>query len=232
MPGNRRSCALDDEPIEPVDLAAYLDRLDYRGPLVPSLALLSRLVRRHVDTIPVVAVEAGQCGGADLAPATVDQKLLVRRVGGNCFEHASLLRRALRAIGFSVEQHLARAWLAGAARPAASHTSLKVIADERLWLVDTGFGTCRLDEPLRWCPARAQETAAGSFRLIATGDGYMLQRARRGGWAALYEILDPPCRAEDFDIACDLALREALPRGSRASDRIGQAALAAVDSPG
>lgn len=189
-----------------IDLRAYLERIGYADSLDPgpTLAVLGEFVERHMATIPFEAIDVLLGRGVDLAPQTIDHKLLAEARGGYCFEHASLMRRALRAIGFSVEQHLARVWVHGgldSPTPPATHTSLKVEADGCCWLVDVGFGGFMPNEPLVWQPGSIQRTGFGAFRLRPTRDGHMLESMDQECGSPLYEILDFHCKDADFKVA-------------------------------
>lgn len=190
---------------EAIDLQAYLARIRYVGRPEPTLDCLTTLVRRHMASIPFEAIDVLLGRGVDPAPATVDRKLLADHRGGYCFEHASLMRRALQAVGFTVTQHLARVWVNGNPRAdpprPATHTSLRVEADGRLWLVDVGFGGFMPNEPLAWVTDTAQHTDFGTFRMTETDSGYLLESRHGEQWLPLYEILDFNWQAADFKIA-------------------------------
>jgi arylamine N-acetyltransferase len=190
----------DDE----VDLDAYLDRIGHDGPLAPTLDVLETIVERHMAAIPFEAIDVMLGRGVDLKPAAVDRKLLAGRRGGYCFEHASLMRRVLRAIGFPVVQYLARVRVRsgpGSPPPPATHAMLEVEAEGRPWLVDVGFGGFMPNQPLAWEPGVAQPARFGSFRLVESADGLLLQSLHEGKWAPLYEILDFRWREIDFEVA-------------------------------
>lgn len=194
-----------NSPDTDINLAAYLDRIGYTGPTEPSLAVLTALVAHHMTTIPFEAIDVLLDQGVDLSPAAIDHKMLTQHRGGYCFEHTSLMRRALQTLGFTTEQHLARVWVGGrpekdCPRP-ATHTSLKVEADGRLWLVDVGFGGFLPNRPLAWQPLTSQNTDYGQFRLAETRDGYLLESWHRDHWSALYEILDFNWQAADLKVA-------------------------------
>lgn len=177
-----------------IDLSAYLDRIGYTGPVDTSLPVLTALVEHHMAAIPFEAIDVLLDRGIDLSRTAIDHKILTQQRGGYCFEHTSLMRRALEKIGLTTEQHLARVWVGGrpekdCPRP-ATHTSLKVEADGRLWLVDVGFGGFLPNQPLAWQPLTPQDTSYGRFRLAETRDGYLLESWHRDHWSALYEILD------------------------------------------
>ncbi|WP_337177079.1 arylamine N-acetyltransferase [Paludisphaera sp.] len=187
-----------------VDLDAYLGRVGYDGPREPTPGVLRALVERHMAAIPFEAIDVLLGRGVDLTPAAVDRKLIDGRRGGYCFEHASLMRRVLRAIGFPVSQYLARVRVRdspGSPSPPATHAALKVQAGGRPWLVDVGFGGFMPNEPLAWEPGAAQETKFGAYRLVETPDGLLLQSLHQEAWAPLYDILDFRWRGIDFKVA-------------------------------
>jgi N-hydroxyarylamine O-acetyltransferase len=189
---------------EAIDLPAYLARTGYAGPLRPTPDVLAALVERHMAAIPFEALDVMLDRGIDLSPASIDRKLLGERRGGYCFEHASLLHRALVAIGFPVERLLARVRvrepLDGSAPP-ATHASLKVEAGGRFWLADVGFGGFMPNMPLAWEMGTAQETRFGVFRLRETADGWQVETQDGDDWMPLYEILGFHWQNVDFDVA-------------------------------
>ncbi|MBS64368.1 arylamine N-acetyltransferase [Salinisphaera sp.] len=185
-----------------IDLGAYFQRIGYHGFCAPTFEVLQALMRHHMASIPFEAVDVMRGQGVDLDPGAVDRKMIHGRRGGYCFEHTSLFRRVLQALGFALEPHLARVWIHGGSdAPAATHASLKVEADGRLWLVDVGFGGFLSNQPLAWRPNEAQPTAFGTFRLVETRDGYMLENRYQDGWSPLYEILDFDWQPIDFEMA-------------------------------
>lgn len=187
-----------------IDLQAYLERIGYPGPLDPSLGLLTALVEKHLASIPFEAIDVMLGRGVDLDPAAIDRKLLDGHRGGYCFEHASLMRRALQAAGFPVRQYLGRVWNHGsldAPAPAATHACLKVEADGQAWLVDVGFGGNTPDRPLAWQPGIVQATRFNTCRLVETRDGLCLESRFHDAWSPLYEILDFRWQPVDFIVA-------------------------------
>jgi N-hydroxyarylamine O-acetyltransferase len=187
-----------------IDLSAYLARIGYTGPLRPTPEVLGELIERHMATIPFEAVDVMLGRGVDLSPASIDRKLLAGRRGGYCFEHASLLRRALLAIGFPIERLLARVRVRetpDGSAPPATHTSLKVEAGGRFWLADVGFGGFMPNRPLAWDVGTAQETRFGVFRIMDAINGWQVETQDGDAWKPLYEILRFRWQGVDFDVA-------------------------------
>lgn len=190
---------------QPIDLTTYFERIGFTGSPEPTLDCLSTLVRMHAATIPFEGIDVILGRGVNLAPQTVDDKMLNDHRGGYCFEHTSLMRRALDAIGFDTEQHLARVWVRGdpqtSPAPQATHTSLKVTVDGKPWLVDVGFGGFMPNEPLAWHVDNPQKTDFGTYRLKETRSGHMLESTHENQWSPLYEILDFNWQPADFKVA-------------------------------
>lgn len=177
-----------------VDLDAYFTRIGYHGPATPTLATLRALHALHPAAIPFEAIDVQLGRGIDLRPAAVDAKLLSGGRGGYCHEHNSLFKRALRTIGFDVENLVARVmWMMppNIAVP-RGHAALRVTVEGEHYLADVGFGGCVPTAPLRFSTSEPQATGHERFRLVASGDGYVLEAQRDETWLPLYELMDKP----------------------------------------
>jgi arylamine N-acetyltransferase len=78
------------------DLAAYLVRIGYTGPLDTTFETLTALVAGHTRSIPFENLDP-LLGTpvADLGVQALTDKLVRRRRGGYCYEHNGLLRYML-----------------------------------------------------------------------------------------------------------------------------------------
>lgn len=192
------------EPSSAVDLDAYFARIGYVGPREPTLDVLRSLHALHPNAIVFEAIDVLLGRGVDLSPAAVDAKLIGAKRGGYCFEQNGLLKRVLEALGFNVQAHWARVhWMkpAGSLPPARTHMVLKVTVDGTAWLVDVGFGSCVLPQPLRLDAADAQPTRHESYRIFPFAAATMLQAHRDGVWHSIYEITPDVCLDVDFQVA-------------------------------
>src|ERR1700730_13385955 len=176
------------EGTDAVNVAAYFDRIGYRGPAEPTVDTVHELVAAHNGSIPfenldpLVGIPV-----ADLGAAALSDKLVHHRRGGYCYEHNGLMGYALEALGFGVERLAGRVvWMnPDGPLPAQTHQVLSVTvpgADGPL-LVDVGFGGQTLTSPIRLearpghgtpAPSRtASETAvtATSWRPRSTASG-------------------------------------------------------------
>src|SRR5690606_26344024 len=91
-----------------LDLAAYLERVGYAGPLGPGLDTLRALQAAHLDAIPFEALDPYLGRPVPLDIGSLQDKLLHRRRGGYCHEHNILFATVLDRLGFHVTGRSAR----------------------------------------------------------------------------------------------------------------------------
>lgn len=165
-----------------MDLDAYLDRIDYGGPVAPDLETLIELHRHHLYAIPYENLDVQLRRPLDLDPDRIFDKLVNQRRGGWCYEMNGLFEQALIAIGFDVTR------LAGAVmrdlqgeEAIGNHLVLRVDF-EVPWIADVGLGDGTLDPyPLK----------AGAYAQV--GRNYVLESLSHGEWRwQNHEGLIPP----------------------------------------
>lgn len=183
-------------------LDAYCQRIGYHGSRAPTLDTLRALLVLQPAAIPFEAIDVLLGKGVDLSPDAVNAKLITARRGGYCFEHNSLLKRVLTALGFEVEGLLARVrWMAPPDRVMhRTHMALRVRLDGVAWLADSGFGGCVPTAPLRFDQAGPQPTPHGDFRLDPAGSGFLLQARLDRDWAPVYELSCDPQQDSDYEV--------------------------------
>jgi N-hydroxyarylamine O-acetyltransferase len=139
----------------------------------------------------------------DVAPATVDAKLIGAGRGGYCYEHNTLFARVLRTIGFEVEMLVGRVrWLVLPGDPPRprTHMALCVTINGQRWLADVGFGGAVPTAPLRMDVAEPQPTAYEPLRIFPFGAGLLVQSHYDGRWHSLYELSREPQLAVDYEL--------------------------------
>lgn len=154
------------------DLARYFDRIDYRGPTVPSLANLNAILFAHVRSIPFENLDILLGRPIDLEPAAVEHKLITQRRGGYCFEQNTHLMHVLRALGYDVTPIGARVRV-GRARdevPPRTHVFLLVQLSEGPWLADAGIGGFSPCAALRLSLDIVQPTPHEPRRICSEGE--------------------------------------------------------------
>ncbi len=190
-------------PLRDDNLGAYLEWIGYSGPREPTLTALRGVVAAHATSIPFENIDVLLGRGVRLDTASLVAKLVGGGRGGYCFEHNTLLRHALGALGFSVEGLAARVlWGRPEGDPTArSHVLLRVMLPEGEFLADVGFGGLTLTAPLRLETGLEQETPHEPHRLVANDGEIELQARLDGDWTRLYHFLPHPQLPIDYEQA-------------------------------
>ena len=185
-----------------MDVAAYLERINYRGPLEPTAETLRGLHVAHLLAVPFenLSIHAGE-------PIVLDDealfdKVVARRRGGFCYELNGLFAALLRALGFEVEMLAAGVWSETRGfGPEFDHMTLLVNLEER-WLADVGFGESFV-EPLRLDERGVQTQGTRAFRIEGEGDRLVLSKRDEGGdWVAEYRFSLTPHVYADYAEMC------------------------------
>ncbi|MFY0989601.1 arylamine N-acetyltransferase family protein [Halomonas sp. C05BenzN] len=185
-----------------LDLEAYLARIDYRGPLTPTLATLRALQRAHLQAVPFENLEIVTGGEIRLDLESLQDKLVRRRRGGYCHEQNTLFATVLDRLGFAVAGRSARMLMGvDAGRiTAIGHTILDVTVEGRQWLVDVGVGNVGPREPVPLEEGVEVRHGRWEYRLERSPLGYWLLRHRRhDGWFNLYQFGDERHFRADFE---------------------------------
>jgi N-hydroxyarylamine O-acetyltransferase len=204
------------------DLDAYLARIAYAGPRIPTVATLRRVQRAHVVGIPFENLDSyrGIVPSLDLDDLTA--KMVHGRRGGYCYEHNTLFAAALTALGFPVTALAARVQTGVApTAPVRPRTHMLLVVetldDPRPHLADVGFGSRGAlleaaplaegeieDEPRRH--RLSVEPAVGPL------DQWLLESFTDGVWEREYTFnLDPQHPADIGVLNFNTALNPASP---------------------
>ncbi|MBA2780402.1 arylamine N-acetyltransferase family protein [Billgrantia kenyensis] len=176
-----------------LDLDAYLARIDYRGPLTPSLETLKTLQQAHLAAVPFENLEIVTGGEIRIDLDSLQDKLVRRRRGGYCHEHNTLFATVLDRLGFEVAGRNARILMGQEERVVTplGHTMLVVTVGGHDWLVDVGVGNVGPREPIRLETDREVSHGPWEYRLERSPLGYWLLRHKYlGEWFNLYQFSD------------------------------------------
>lgn len=171
-----------------IDLDAYFERIGYAGPRSVSVDTLAAIHLQHPRTIPFENLNPLLGWPVRLDAPSLEQKLVRDRRGGYCYEHNLILSHVLHQLGFRVRGLAARVlWNVPEAivRP-RSHMLLLIDLDKRHYVADVGFGGLTLTAPLRLQVDIEQSTPHEAFRLIAAGEGFVMQAKVGDSWRSLY----------------------------------------------
>ena len=182
------------------NLDAYLRRINYAGSIAPTLETLQAMHRLHVNTIPFENLDPLMELPVRLQLSDIEQKLLVERRGGYCFEHNLLLKAVLESMDFPVTP-LAAAVITsedeGVELP-LNHMLLVVDIGGNPYLADVGFGGQTPTAPLRLRADVEQETPHGRYRLSGGYPKWRLESEVAGAWTPLYDFTLTPRTLEDY----------------------------------
>ena len=185
-----------------MNVDAYFERIDYRGPRAPTAETLCRLQVAHLLAVPFenLSIHAGE-------PVVLDddslyEKVVARRRGGFCYELNGLFAALLRELGFRVEMLSACvARRGGGFGPEFDHMALLVRLEER-WLADVGFGDSFV-EPLLLDERVEQTQGSRSFRIEEDGDRLVYLMKEAGGeWEPQYRFGLEPHAYADYAEMC------------------------------
>ncbi|WP_318203668.1 arylamine N-acetyltransferase family protein [Streptomyces sp. SCL15-4] len=194
------------------DLDAYLDRIGFKGERRADPATLRGVHLAHALALPFENLDPVRGSAPSLEPADLTAKMVRGRRGGYCYEHNTLLRLALEALGFRVTPLAGRVTV-GAETPQSrprTHAMLRVEVAGEPWpyLADVGFGSVgALLLPVPLVAGTEYEGAGRRHRLAPLPhDGplplWELQtRDRRTGrWAGQYAFTQESFTAPDLEV--------------------------------
>ena len=187
-----------------MDITAYLDRINYHGPITPTAETLRELHAAHLLTVPFENLSIHAKEPIALEDNALFEKIVRRRRGGFCYEANGLFAALLRALGYDVKMLSARvADAKGEFGPDFDHMALMVTINER-WLVDVGFGDLFL-EPLLIDKRDEQRQGESAYRIDSDRTYLTLMRRDDGAdgeWKTQYRFTLRPYQYSDYEEMC------------------------------
>ena len=177
-----------------MNVATYLQRLNYQGPTEPTAETLCDLHRAHLLTVPFENLDIHLGREIVLDDERLYGKIVERRRGGFCYELNGVFAALLRALGFSVKKLAAGVARAdGSYSPLFDHMALMVELEAR-WLADVGFGDS-FREPLRLDDEGEQAQAFGAYRIRHDGEQRIMEQRNGNEWQPQYRF---PLQAYEY----------------------------------
>ena len=184
-----------------MNVNAYLERINYHGPLAPTAAVLRELQVAHLLTVPFENLSIHSSEPIVLDDEALFTKIVERKRGGFCYECNGLFAALLRALGFDVTMLSAEvANPAGGFSQPFDHMTLMVKLEQR-WLADVGFGDSFL-EPLLLDERSEQIQGERRYRIVPDGNYWILSRRDNAAWKPEYRFTLQPYYYEDFAGMC------------------------------
>jgi len=191
-----------------IDLDAYFQRIGYTGARAPTLETLRGLHLAHAQAIAFENLDPLLRRPVRLDAESLQQKLVVERRGGYCFEQNTLFRHVLDTLGFHVTGYGARVLWGQSENTAItprSHMLLGIALKEGEFLADVGFGAITLTGPLPLQPNVELATPHEPFRLVPVDDvagvGLIMEARTGDSWRRLYRFDRSPQFVQDYEIS-------------------------------
>lgn len=186
----------------PSDLAEYLGRLRYDGPVDVTADTLRQLHHAHLLAVPFENLDIHLGRPIVLDPDRIFDKIVRRRRGGFCYELNGLFAGLLGALGFDVTMVSARvANERGEFGPEFDHMALLVRLD-RVWLADVGFGASSR-EPLALDEAADEQHWDGvAYSVARDGDGWLMIGRDASGAKPQHRFTETARRLDEFEPMC------------------------------
>lgn len=184
------------------DVDGYCRRIGFTGTRAPTLETLRAIHALHPQAIPFENLDVILRRGVRIDRDSLRTKLIESGRGGYCFEHNSLLRDALLALGFDVTILTGRVrYQVPAERPMPlTHMLLRIDIAGECYIADVGFGANTLTGPLRLGAPDEQPTSHEPFRLIEADGRYRVEIKLRGAWVQLYNFSLEPQAHVDLEL--------------------------------
>jgi N-hydroxyarylamine O-acetyltransferase len=185
------------------DVASYLSRIGYNGPLDVNIDTLSRLQECHLHTIPYENFDILNNVPLSLEIPDLLNKIVVRRRGGYCFELNKLFSWLLRELGFTITDYFARFWRDEPnPPPMRRHHVLQVEAEGALYLCDVGVGGVIPRRPVIMVENMIQNQGNEYYKLVRDQYfGWVLCEKKKGEWSKIYSFTEEPQLAKDYIMA-------------------------------
>lgn len=185
-----------------MNTAAYLDRIQYSGPVEANSETLRSLHRAHMLSVPFENLDIGLGRKIVCDETSFLRKIVDQRRGGFCYELNGAFAALLRTLGFNVTLLSARvAREDGSASPEFDHLALRVDL-ERPWLADVGFGDSFV-EPLPLKIDAEHTEGDRRFRLVEEGSSLFMEMTdSQGNWRREYSFTLQPRQLEEFAPMC------------------------------
>ncbi|KFZ54431.1 Arylamine N-acetyltransferase, pineal gland isozyme NAT-3 [Podiceps cristatus] len=169
-----------------MDIKEYFDRISYRGSYdKPDLATLTEVFQHHIRAVPFenLSIHCGE--GIELNLEATYNKIVRKKRGGWCMENNHLLSWVLKTLGYDVTILGSKVYVPeyDAYADEIDHLMLKVVLDEKTYIVDGGFGMVyQIWQPMELISGRDQPQTPGVFRFLEDSGVWYLEKVKRKQW--------------------------------------------------
>jgi N-hydroxyarylamine O-acetyltransferase len=204
-----------------MNVAQYLERIQYRGLLQTDHETLRGLQLAHMMAVPFENLDIGLKRPIKIDEESIWEKLITQRRGGFCYELNGLFAWLLRHIGFDVIYLNARVVEKdGSLGIDFDHLALlvQIPGQPERWIADVGFGDS-FTGPLNLDEHGEQVQGLRAYKLQQSDDGFIVwQKNYDGSWERHYFFdLQSHQFPEEYEAAClyhQTSLESSFTRGS------------------
>lgn len=189
-----------------MDIAAYLNRIRYRGLVKPDVQTLHPLQHAHLLAVPFENLDIAWKRPIRLDLESLWNKIILQRRGGFCYELNGMFAELLTAIGFDVTYLNARVFNSNG-EPGIDFDHLTLLVQTPhssiRWLTDVGFGDS-FHRPLNLDERGEQIQGLRSYRLDKTSSRFIAwQKNYDGTWERQYYFdLRAHKFPDEYEAAC------------------------------
>ncbi|XP_064016072.1 arylamine N-acetyltransferase, pineal gland isozyme NAT-3-like [Pogoniulus pusillus] len=199
-----------------MDIKEYFARISYRGSHDKlDLATLTDIFQHHIRAVPFenLSMHCGESIELDLEASY--NKIVRRNRGGWCMENNYLLAWVLKTLGYEVTFLGGRVYIPeyGTYTEDIDHLLLKVLLNEKSYIVDGGFGMAyQLWEPMELVSGTDQPQTPGIFRFVEENGVWYLEKVKRKQWIPNQSVSLTSSHNVDKEVCCRVYLFTLQPR--------------------
>ncbi|MCI0414428.1 arylamine N-acetyltransferase [bacterium] len=183
-----------------MNTTAYLQRINWNGPVRADLETLRNLHLHHAMHIPFENLDIQLGKNISLELEALERKMIQNKRGGYCFEQNTLFQALLTEIGFDVIACEARVRMGRSIMAPRTHMLLIVTLKEGSYLADVGFGGDGLLLPVPM-DGNEHDQFLWKYRIVEEGPIMVLQILRQSSWIDLYAFVPQAREPVDFQVA-------------------------------
>ena len=184
--------------------STYLQRIQYTGPLTPTLEVLQNLQRAHLFHVPFENLDVYLKRPIELGIDHFYTKIVQKNRGGFCYELNGLFCELLRRLGFDAEMVSCRVFNVKKQDYGAEfdHLAILVKIGESRYLTDVGFGDFTR-KPLHFVLGETQHDPNGTFVLDTyENDYFRVNKKTNATWNPEYIFQDKSRVLSEFAGMC------------------------------
>jgi len=162
-----------------MNIKEYLNRINYKGNLIPELAVLRELQEKHLLNVPFENLDIHYGKPIELEIVKFYKKIVTEKRGGFCYELNGLFQDLLNKLGFKSKIISARVFDSEkrAFGEEYDHLAIVVELNQFEYLVDVGFGEFAFN-PLLLEPDKIQQDPRSNFIIETKSDSYIVLKIK------------------------------------------------------